>query len=423
MDNIAVIGAQWGDEAKGKLVDVLSENADVVARFQGGTNAGHTVVIGDKKFVFHLIPSGILHENTTCVIGNGVIVNIEKLLDEIEMINKGGFNIDNNLLISERAHLVMPHHILAERESESGQGKKIGTTLQGIGPTYSDKMNRKFGIRIADLMDFSSFKEKLSFNLKNKGEILNSINEELDYNVLLEDYEEYANRIKKFVTDTSLFMHKALKSNKRILFEGAQGTLLDVDFGTYPYVTSSNTTIGGVFTGLGIGPNAVDKIIGVSKAYTTRVGEGPFPTEIQGELGEYVRKRGKEFGATTGRPRRCGWLDIVGLKYAVRVNSFDEIALTKLDVLDGLEKIKVCVAYRFNGKILEEFPSSLKILEQCEPIFEEFPGWEEGSSSVKDYKKLPVNAIKYIEYISEMLDTNISIISVGPRRSQIIFVN
>lgn len=420
MANIAVIGAQWGDEAKGKIVDVLAENADVVARYQGGTNAGHTVVVGNEKFVFHLIPSGILHENTTCVIGNGVIINLEKLIDEIDEITKRGASIDDNLLISDRAHLVMPYHILAEKESELKRGKKIGTTLQGIGPTYSDKMNRQFGIRIADLMDFDLFKEKLDFNLKNKSQILKSISKEIDYNELVKKYKEYADEIRSYVTDTSLFMHNAIKSGKWILFEGAQGTLLDIDFGTYPYVTSSNPTIGGVFSGLGVGPNAVDKIIGVSKAYTTRVGKGPFPTELPEEFGKQIREKGNEFGATTGRPRRCGWLDIVGLKYAARLNSFTDIALTKLDVLDGLEEIKICVAYKYSGERIEDFPSSLGILEQCEPIYEELPGWKEKTSSIQDYKKLPVNAISYIERISELLDTEISIISTGPRRNQII---
>ena len=421
MANIAVIGAQWGDEAKGKIIDVLAENADVVARYQGGTNAGHTVVIKNEKFVLHLIPSGILRENITCVLGNGVIVDLEKLIAEIDELGKRGVNVDDNLLISARAHLVMPYHLLAEKESESKKGKQIGTTLQGIGPTYSDKMNRQFGIRIADLMDFDLFKEKLAFVLKNKSKILKSIDEELDYDELVKKYKDYANRIENYVTDTSLFMHKAVKSGKRILFEGAQGTLLDIDFGTYPYVTSSNTTIGGVCTGLGVGPKAIDKIIGVSKAYTTRVGKGPFPTELPEELGEHIREKGNEFGATTGRPRRCGWLDIVGLKYAIRLNSLTDIALTKLDVLDGLEKIKVCVAYQYSGDRLEDFPSNLRILEKCEPIYEELPGWKKEISSIQNYKDLPINAINYIEHISELLDTKVSIVSVGKRRDQIIF--
>lgn len=420
MANIVVIGAQWGDEAKGKIVDVLAENADVVARFQGGTNAGHTVFIKDEKFVFHLIPSGILHEGTTCVIGNGVIIDLGKLIDEIDEVTKRGVSVDDHLLISDRAHLVMPHHILAEKENESREGKEIGTTRQGIGPTYSDKMNRQFGIRVSDLMDFDLFKEKLDFNMKNKGKVLKSV-EELDYEELVDRYKGYADRIERYVTDTSLFMHNAVKSGKQILFEGAQGTLLDIDFGTYPYVTSSNTTIGGVFTGLGVGPKAVDKIIGVSKAYTTRVGAGPFPTEFSDELGEQIRQKGNEFGATTGRPRRCGWLDIVGLKYAVRLSSFTDIALTKLDVLDTLEKIRICVAYRYNGERVEDFPCNLRILEKCEPIYEQLPGWKEDISSIQSYKDLPKNTINYVEYISELLDTKISILSVGKRRDQIMF--
>lgn len=423
MPNIAVIGAQWGDEAKGKLIDVLAENADVVARYQGGTNAGHTVVVEDEKFVFHLVPVGILRENTTCIIGNGVIIDLEKLIDEIDELTERGISVDDNLLISDRTHLVMPYHILIEKESELKKGDKIGTTLQGIGPTYSDKMNRNTGIRVVDLMDFELFKEKLNFNLENKSRILDSIDKELDYDELIEKYREYAARIERYVTDTSLFMYKAIKSDKQILFEGAQGTLLDIDFGTYPYVTSSNPTIGGVFTGLGVGLKAVDRIIGVSKAYTTRVGKGPFPTEMSEKLCEQVRQKGNEFGATTGRPRRCGWIDIVGLKYAARINSFSDLALTKLDVLDGLEKIKICVAYKYNGNVLEDFPSSLRVLEKCEPIYEELPGWKKEISSIKDYRKLPENAIKYIERISELIDTKVKLVSVGPSRDQIIFTN
>ncbi len=419
MANTLVVGTQWGDEGKGKIIDVLSEDADIVARYQGGPNAGHTIVIGDKKFVMHLIPSGILHPNVKCVIGNGVVVALEGLIQEMDELLSRGVHLDDNLLISDRTHLIMPYHPIVEAAAESQERcQKIGTTLRGVGPAYADKMNRQAGIRVTDLFDDELFAEKLDFNLHIKSQSLHDTQNIIRKSNILETYKAYAQRIKPHVTDTSLFLHNAMKSGKRILFEGAQGTLLDVDFGTYPFVTSSNTTAGGVCTGLGVGPKAIDDILGVVKAYTTRVGEGPFPNELTDSLGEHLRQRGNEFGATTGRPRRCGWLDLVGLRYAARINGLDRIALTKLDVLDELDIINVCVAYKYGSDTLTEFPSSLKILSKCEPIYEQIPGWNTYTSDAKSYDSLPANARRYIEFIAEQLNIPVAIISVGPKRRQ-----
>jgi len=424
MANTLVVGAQWGDEGKGKIVDFLSEKADIVARYQGGNNAGHTIVIGDEKFIMHLIPSGILHPNVHCIIGNGVVLPLENLIKEMDDLIERGIHIGENLLISDRAHLIMPYHSLMESVAESqGEGRKLGTTLRGIGPAYTDKMNRLAGIRIADLFDAELFEEKLDFNIQSKLQNLETLQNKIDKIAILEKYREYAQRIKPHVTDTSLILHNAIKDGKRILFEGAQGTLLDVDFGTYPFVTSSNTTVGGVCTGLGIGPKAIDEVMGIVKAYTTRVGEGPFPVELSNDLGEHLRQKGAEFGATTGRPRRCGWLDMVVLKYAARINGLTSVALTKLDVLDEVDTIKVCVAYKHKSNIITEFPSNLRILCECEPIYEELPGWMTPTSESKSYDDLPAHARKYVEFISKQLETEIAIISVGPGRNQTLVLN
>jgi adenylosuccinate synthase len=339
-----------------------------------------------------------------------------------ELIERG-VHVGENLLISDRAHLIMPYHPLMESAANSSVGGKLGTTLRGIGPAYTDKMNRLAGIRIADLFDDELFEEKLDFNIQSKLKSFGSLQNKIDKIAILEKYREYAQRIKPHVTDTSLILHNAIKKGKRILFEGAQGTLLDVDFGTYPFVTSSNTSVGGVCTGLGIGPKAIGEIMGIVKAYTTRVGEGPFPTELSDVLGEHLRQKGAEFGATTGRPRRCGWLDLVLLKYAARINGLTSIALTKLDVLDEVETIKVCVAYKYKSDFITEFPSNLRILYECEPIYEEFPGWITSTSEVKNYDDLPFHAKKYVEFISEQLETEIAIISVGPSRNQTLVLN
>ena len=423
MANTLVVGAQWGDEGKGKIVDFLSEKADIVARYQGGTNAGHTIVIEDEKFIMHLIPSGILHPNIQCIIGNGVVIPLESLIKEMDGLIERGIHIGENLLISDRAHLIMPYHPLMESVTDSREGRKLGTTLRGIGPAYMDKMNRLAGIRIADLFDTELFKEKLDFNIQSKLQLVENLPSKIDKSTILKQYREYAQRIKPHVADTSSVLHNAIKKGKRILFEGAQGTLLDIDFGTYPFVTSSNTTVGGVCTGLGIGPKAIDEVMGIVKAYTTRVGEGPFPTELSNTLGEHLRQKGVEFGATTGRPRRCGWLDMVVLKYAARINGLTSIALNKLDVLDEMDTIKVCVAYKHKSDIITEFPSNLRILYECEPIYEELPGWKTPISEAKNYDDLPIHAQEYVEFISEQLETEIAVISVGPGRNQTLVLN
>ena len=423
MANTLVVGTQWGDEGKGKIVDFLSEKADIVARYQGGNNAGHTIVIGDEKFIMHLIPSGILHPNVQCIIGNGVVLPLENLIKEMDGLIDRGIHISKNLLISDRAHLIMPYHSLIESVANSREARKLGTTLRGIGPAYTDKMNRLSGIRIADLFDAELFEEKLDFNIQSKLQLVESLPSKIDKNTILKQYSEYAQRIKPHVADTSLVLNKAIKNGKQILFEGAQGTLLDIDFGTYPFVTSSNTTVGGVCTGLGVGPRAIDEVMGIAKAYTTRVGEGPLPTELSNALGEYLRQKGAEFGATTGRPRRCGWLDMVVLKYAARINGLTSIALTKLDVLDEVDTIKVCVAYKHKSNIITEFPSNLRILYECEPIYEELPGWMTPISESKSYDDLPAHAKKYAAFISEQLEAEIAIISVGPGRNQTLVLN
>jgi len=419
MSNTVVVGTQWGDEGKGKIIDFLSKDADVVGRYQGGPNAGHSVVVGDEKFIMHLIPSGILHADTVCIIGNGVVISLEKLTAEMDELSGRGIYFGENLLISDRAHLIMPYHPLVESAAETRRGsRKIGTTLRGIGPTYTDKMNRQAGIRVIDLFDFDLFEEKVNFNLETKGRNLRSIREELNKQDLLDKYKEYAQRIAPHVKDTSLYLNNAIKSGKRILYEGAQGTMLDVDFGTYPFVTSSNTTVGGVCTGLGVNPKAIDEIMGVSKAYTTRVGEGPFPTELSGKMDEHIREKGAEFGATTGRPRRCGWLDMVVLRYAARINGLTSIALTKIDVLDDVDVIKICTGYKYKSDSLTEIPSSLKVLSECAPIYEEVSGWLTPTSSIKEYNLLPDNARRYVERVSELSETKIAIVSTGPQRKQ-----
>lgn len=423
MANTVILGAQWGDESKGGMTDFLAEKADIVARYQGGDNAGHTIVVGKEEFIFHLLPSGILRPNTVNVIGNGVVINLETLFDEIDHLQERGFEVGDNLKISSRAHLILPYHKIMESWYDLGSGLKLGTTARGIGPTYSDKMNRHAGIRVADLLEFDLFQKKLDFNLETKDYVLSQIGGGLDKHVLLEQYYAYSQRLAPYVIDTPEFMHNALKAGKRMLFEGAQGTMLDVDFGTYPYVTSSNTTVGAVCTGLGIGPRAIDQILGVSKAYVTRVGGGPFPTEMPPDLNEDIRRIGKEYGATTRRPRRCGWLDLVALRYASQINGFTGLALTKLDVLAHLDEIQICVGYQRDGKALMTFPSSLRVLEECEPVYETMPGWKQPITHVRQYEELPTNAKRYISYIAEFLDVPISIVSIGPEREQTLILD
>lgn len=424
MSNVIVTGAQWGDEGKGKIVDLLTEDADYIVRYQGGHNAGHTIVIGDNKFVLHLIPSGILRPGKKCVIGNGVVIDPQALLAEIDGLKGRGIEVKDHLFISGRAHIIMPYHTAIEKESEKLKGSlKIGTTGRGIGPTYADKMAR-VGIRVVDLVDKDIFREKLKTNLQEMNYFLERLygvkGFELDdvYN----EYISYGERLKEFVVDTPILLDMAMTEGKNILFEGAQGTHLDVDHGTYPYVTSSNSTAGGACTGTGVGPTKIDRVVGVLKAYTTRVGSGPFPTELNDETGEFLRSTGKEFGATTGRPRRCGWFDVPATSYAVKVNGFTDIALTKLDVLDNLDEISICVGYTYNGKRYDDMPSALKVLEGCEPVYEKVAGWRAATAGISDYDALPDNARKYIERIQTLIGVEISIISTGFRRDETILL-
>jgi adenylosuccinate synthase len=424
MSNVVVLGAQWGDEGKGKIVDFLAKDADIIARYQGGNNAGHSIVVGDEKYIFHLIPSGILYPEKKCIIGNGVVISPRVLFDEIDDLRKRGVYINNNLYISDRAHLIMPYHLLIESNDEMLRGsKKIGTTGRGIGPAYVDKAGR-LGIRVGDLLDFDTFKDKLDLNLAMKARLLDKSEDWIKSTRLdiIEEYKVYAEKMKPFVADTSFILYEAIKSGKNVVFEGAQATLLDIDFGTYPYCTSSNPTAGGVCVGLGIGPTMIDKVMGIAKAYTTRVGEGPFPTEMLTDMNETVRQKGQEFGATTGRPRRCGWFDTVAVRYSVRINGFSSIVLTKLDVLDELDHINICVGYKYQNKTITEFPGQIKELENVEPIYEIMDGWHIDISEIREYNNLPENAKKYVEKISQLLETKIEFIAVGPRRDQIIAV-
>ncbi|MFQ5636430.1 MAG: adenylosuccinate synthase [bacterium] len=419
-----IVGTQWGDEGKGKIVDLLSKKADIVVRYQGGANAGHTIVINGEKYILHLIPSGILHERTQCVIGNGVVIDPQALMEEIELLESKGITVTGRLLISHRAHLIMPYHKLLDHAKETKDaGKKIGTTGRGIGPAYVDKVNR-MGVRIVDLLDRNALKEKLRRNIQEKNEILKKIydTEELDVDELINQFLEFDEKIDPYVKDVSSFLNRAIDDNKEILLEGAQGTLLDVDFGTYPFVTSSNPTSGGACSGVGIGPTKIDSVTGVIKAYTTRVGMGPFPTEILDDENVNLQELGNEFGATTGRPRRCGWFDAVIANFSVQVNGIDFFAITKLDVLDTLEEVKICVAYKYRGNLIKTFPSEMRILENCEPVYESFPGWLQSTSKVRSYDALPLNAKKYLDTIRDLTKTDFEIISVGSGREQTILM-
>lgn len=421
MPAVVLIGAQWGDEGKGKITDFLAEKADMVIRYQGGNNAGHTVVVGDQEFKLHLIPSGILYPGTTCVIGNGVVVDPEVLVKELAYLESRGISTEN-LKISLRAHLIMPYHIrLDELEEERKGANKIGTTRRGIGPAYMDKAAR-VGIRLVDLLDEEEFAERLKRNLAEKNRLFNRVYEVegFEFEEVFEQYRGYLKKIERYITDTSVIIHEFLSRKKNVLFEGAQGTLLDIDHGTYPYVTSSHPVAGAACIGAGVGPSEINKVIGVVKAYTTRVGEGPFPTELFGTEGDLIRERGYEFGTTTGRPRRCGWLDVVILRYAARVSGLDSIAITKLDVLDQMEKLKVCVAYKYQGEILQDFPASLKVLAQCEPVYEEMDGWLTDTTHCRTFEELPEKARQYINRVAELVKVKPAIIAVGPKREQTI---
>lgn len=418
-----IVGSQWGDEGKGKIVDLLSSDADIVARYQGGANAGHTVVINGKKTILHLIPSGILYPHTTCVIGNGVVIDPVDLMNEIEILKTQGISVSGRLLISHKAHLIMPYHKILDQAKETHRGDgKIGTTGRGIGPAYIDKASRT-GIRIVDLLERDTFAKKLKYNIEEKNEILRKIYnvQELDIEKIIHEYINFDKKIDEFVKDTSVFLNEAIDKKKKILIEGAQGTLLDIDHGTYPYVTSSNPTSGSAAPGLGIGPTKIDSVIGVMKAFTTRVGMGPLPTEFPDEFQNKMREIADEFGATTGRPRRLGWFDSVIGRYSARINGMDRVAITKLDSLSGLEKIKICTGYKYGDKIIENFPSEIKILEECEPIYEEHPGWTEDIKKARKFEDLPLNAQKYVNIISDLISTKVSLISVGSDREDSIF--
>lgn len=419
---VVVVGAQWGDEGKGKIVDVLTEKAYAVARYQGGHNAGHTVVINNEKFVLHIIPSGILHKGKICVIGNGVVVDPAALIEEINGLQKRNIEISSNLFLSANAHLIMPYHAAVEKEQEKIKGsKKIGTTGKGIGPSYVDKIART-GLRAGDLLHPETFREKLSENLSAVNRLLKAL-----YNLpgfkletVYKEYMGYADKLSQYISETDIIVNRIIDEKKNLLCEGAQGTLLDIDHGTYPYVTSSNASAGGACTGLGIAPTKINKILGIVKAYTTRVGEGPFPTEITDKLGVMIREKGGEYGATTGRPRRCGWLDMVMLRHAMRINRFNGIILTKLDILDGMDTIKICTGYICDGKQLEEFPKDLHQLEKCKPVYEEFKGWKEQTTGVKDFENLPKEAKSYIKSIERMLGTEVEIVSTGQKRDELM---
>ncbi len=419
MANIVIVGAQWGDEGKGKITDLFAEVADVVVRYQGGSNAGHTVRVGDRIFRLHHIPCGILHPGKLCIIAQGMVVDPEILKEEMDNLIKQGFSIEG-LRISQDAHVVMPYHRLLDSLWEARRGgKRIGTTGKGIGPCYADKAAR-VGIKISDLLEPKILEEKLSLNLEEKNIVLShylSPPPKLDKEEILSKYLSYGKYLRPFICNTSFLLQSAIAQKKDILFEGAQGTLLDIDYGTYPFVTSSHPIAGGACVGAGIGPTKIDKVIGVCKAYTTRVGEGPFPTEIKEGMGEHLREKGEEYGTTTGRPRRCGWLDLVALRYAVLINGIDSLAITKLDVLSGIPTLKVCVAYKYKGELIKDFPTDPVVLSQCEPVYEEMKGWE-SIEDVEDFSSLPKEAQDYLRFVSSYVNVPIGVVSIGPRREQ-----
>ncbi|UCG71130.1 MAG: adenylosuccinate synthase [Thermoplasmata archaeon] len=428
MTTTVIIGTQWGDEGKGKITDFYAEDADIIARFQGGNNAGHTIVVENEVYKFHLLPSGIVRPGKTVVIGNGVVIDPKVLLYELGDIEKRGFQV-NNLFISDRANLIMPYHKLLDgvQEESKKEGQKIGTTKRGIGPTYCDKIGR-YGVRMIDLLDEQQLREKLESFVESRQKMLKAYgsDEEISVDEIFETYLDYGKKLGKYVTDTSVFINKAIDDGKKVLLEGAQGAMLDVDFGTYPFTTSSHTIAGGACIGLGIGPKKIDKIVGVVKAYTTRVGGGPLPTELSDEIGEHLLKKGGEYGTTTGRPRRCGWLDLVVVKHACRLNSLDAVVITKIDVLSGLKSLKVCKAYEYDGNVMNDFPGSLKVLARCRPIYDELEPWddftkEEGIEMAKSgYDSLPEKMKDYITYIENNIKVPIEVVSLGPGREETV---
>ncbi len=422
--NIAVIGAQWGDEGKGKIVDLLTPNVSIVARYQGGHNAGHTVNVGAAKFILHLLPSGILHPGVRCVIGNGVVVDPEALFAEIETLANQGVEVGDRLLISDRAHVILPYHRELEMLAETRRGEgRIGTTSRGIGPSYEDKAGRR-GIRVGDLRDTSDdgpLAAAIRENVLARDRAIGGA--EIDWRTLHAALRVTWTRLERWVGDVSVFLATALQAGECVLFEGAQGTLLDIDHGTYPFVSSSNATVGGICTGLGVGPRSIGAVLGVAKAYTTRVGEGPLPTELHGERGDRLRESGREYGASTGRPRRCGWYDAVAVRYAVRVNGLEALAVTKLDVLDGLDEISLCTAYRYRDGIVTEFPSSVAMAATCEPVYEVLPGWLTPTAGVRRYEDLPPEAKAYLQRIKEVTGVPIAVVSTGSDRADTVFVS
>jgi len=424
MPNLVIVGAQWGDEGKGKIIDLLSERANAVVRYQGGNNAGHTVVIEGQKHILHLIPSGILHHGTICIIGNGVVIDPAALLAEIAELKEQGIEVGDNLKISDLAHVILPYHRAMDIANETKRGLgKIDTTHRGIGPTYGDKFGR-IGIKVIDLMDADHLRKRLARNLAEKNYLLSNYYNmaSLDIDGMLNEYLEFGRRIRPYVTDTVTMINRMLDAGDKVLFEGAQGTFLDVDFGTYPFVTASHPTAGGASTGTGVGPTRIEKVLGIVKAYTTRVGAGPLPTEI-GEEGELLRNRGKEFGATTGRPRRCGWFDAVVVRRARLINDFDRIALTKLDVLTGMPRLRLCTHYKIDGDIVDTLPASLEDVERIEPVYEEMAGWTEDISQASKLEHFPRNTRIYLDRIAELIEAKVAIVSVGEDRTQTIIVD
>ncbi|HBF38947.1 MAG TPA: adenylosuccinate synthase [Firmicutes bacterium] len=423
MSSVVVVGLQWGDEGKGKITDFLASRADMVVRYQGGNNAGHTVVVGDDEFKLHLIPSGVLYPGIKCILGNGVVVNPAVLLQEMADLKKRGIDI-SGIRISDRAHLVMPYHPMLDQLDESSRTVgKIGTTGRGIGPAYVDKYARYDAIRFVDLLDPAFFKERIAEVMAIKNNLLDKLygHEGFDFSRIYKEYAKYAEELRPLVTDTSVLVNAAIKQGQKVLFEGAQGTLLDIDHGTFPFVSSSSSAAGGACTGSGVGPTKIDKVVGVIKAYSTRVGEGPFPTELPENMVSLLRDgRGREYGVTTGRPRRCGWFDGVLAEYSVRVNGVSDLVVMKLDVLDKIETIKICTSYQYRNTFLKEFPASLKVLAECTPVYEEMPGWRTDTTAIQEFKDLPVQAQNYLKRIAELADAPIAMISVGWRRNETI---
>lgn len=423
MSTVVVVGTQWGDEGKGKITDFLAEKAEVVARYQGGNNAGHTIVFGGTRYKLHMIPSGIFYQDKVCVLGNGMVVHPEALVQELNYLHEHGVSTDK-LRISDRAHLIMPYHIKLDKAEENRKGtSKIGTTGKGIGPAYMDKAAR-VGIRVGDLLFPNQFAEKLKRNLEEKNRLLERLyqTEGFTFEEIYEPYMACAERIRPYVTDTSVVLNDAIDQGSRVLFEGAQGVMLDIDQGTYPFVTSSNPVAGGVCIGSGVGPTKIHHVVGVAKAYTTRVGDGPFPTELHNEIGDQIREVGREYGTTTGRPRRVGWFDSVVVRHARRVSGITGLSLNSLDVLTGLDTVKICTAYKYDGKVMENYPASLDILAKCEPVYEELPGWKEDITGVRSLHQLPIEAQHYIERITHLTGIPLAIFSVGPGRDQTIQV-